>query len=170
MRPSIRISVGFVLLALGIACNGSSTSPEPQKKDPEPVVPLPPVVPPASVPVTPTTPQPPAPGVPVPPLEGPSRTFSYAGPLGYDVNDATRLSRFVLYDNGAFVLQYPGYLNESKGRYSVSGTTVNFEWNATSAAGSWTAVGQLSGNTLTVRYNAIMSASDFEDAVYERVP
>lgn len=170
MRTSIRISVGFVLLAVGIACNGSSTSPEPQKKDPEPVVPLPPVVPPASVPVTPTTPQPPAPGVPVPPLEGPSRTFSYAGPLAYNVNDATRLSRFVLYDNGAFVLQYPGYLNETKGRYSVSGNTINFEFAAASTAGGWTASGTLIGNSLVVRYNAIMSASDFEDAVYERKP
>ena len=50
-----------------------------------------------------------------PPLSGPSRTFIFDGELTYPVRDFTRKSRFVLYDNGAFVLQYPSSLGD--GRY-----------------------------------------------------
>jgi len=38
---------------------------------------------------------------------GASRTFLFDRELSYRVNDYTKMSRFVLYDNGAFVLQYP---------------------------------------------------------------
>jgi hypothetical protein len=40
-------------------------------------------------------------------VSGPSRIFVFDGELSHRVSDYTRQSRFVLYDDGSFVLQYP---------------------------------------------------------------
>jgi hypothetical protein len=52
------------------------------------------------------------------PLSGPSRTFIFDRELSYRVSAYTRESRFVLYDNGAFVLQYVGLGLEYRGGYT----------------------------------------------------
>ena len=54
-------------------------------------------------------------------LSGPSRTFVFDRELSYRVSDYTKMSRFVLYDNGAFVLRFPslgegGYRGGYNGR------------------------------------------------------
>jgi hypothetical protein len=87
------------------------------------------------------------------------------------VRDFTRKSRFVLYENGAFVLQYPplgegGY----RGGYIDANGVITFEWEGWSVAGPWGATGSLQGDSLTVQYNEIMQHSDFEDAVYTLTP
>jgi hypothetical protein len=104
-----------------------------------------------------------------PPLSGPSRTFVFDRALSYAASDYTKTSRFVLYDNGAFVLQYPslgpgGY----RGGYAEANGTVTFEWEGWSTAGPWSATGTLIGESLTVKYNLIMQMTDFEDAEYVR--
>jgi hypothetical protein len=102
-------------------------------------------------------------------LSGPSRTFVFDRALSYPVSDFTKTSRFVLYDNGAFVLQYAG-LGEYRGGYRDENGILTFEWEGWSSAGPWGASGTLSGDSLTVEYNLIMQLTDFEDAVYVLLP
>jgi hypothetical protein len=102
-----------------------------------------------------------------PSLSGPSRTFAFEREVSYPVRDYTKGSRLVLYDNGAFVLQYPtlgavGY----RGGYTEGNGVITFEWEGWSAAGPWGATGTLQGDSLRVQYNFIMQMTDFEDAVY----
>jgi hypothetical protein len=76
-------------------------------------------------------------------------------------------ARFVIYDNGAFVLQYVSLGIEYRGGYTESDGVITFQWEGWSSAGAWGATGTLNDGSLTVRYNLIMQLSDFEDAVYD---
>ena len=148
----VRWTALAVLVAFSTACGGDGpTSPG----GPTPA-------PPSSVP----TPASPAPSFP--PLSGPSRSFGFDRESSYRVSDYTRESRFVLYDNGAFVLEYPGR-GEYHGAYHETVGGLTFEWEGRSAAGPWGATGTLAGDLLTIRYNQIMELSDFENAVYARM-
>jgi hypothetical protein len=143
----------MALLVLSTACGGSEpTSPTGRSE-------------PTAVP-TPTSPLQPN----FPPLSGPSRIFTFDHELSYRVMDYTKNSRFVLYDNGAFVLQYAicNCGGEYRGRYTEANGVITFEWEGWSVAGPWGATGTLQGATLTVQYNLIMGLSDFEDAAYLR--
>lgn len=101
-----------------------------------------------------------------PPLSGQSRTFAFNHELTYRVTDYTKQSRFVLYDNGAFVLQYVSLGGEYRGGYTEANGIITFQWEGWSSAGAWGATGTLKDGSLTVQYNLIMQLSDFEDAVY----
>jgi hypothetical protein len=101
-----------------------------------------------------------------PPLSGLSRTFVFNHELTYRLTDYTKQSRFVLYDNGAFVLQYVSLGLEYRGGYTESNGVITFQWEGWSTAGAWGATGTLKDGSLTVQYNLIMQLSDFEDAVY----
>jgi hypothetical protein len=104
--------------------------------------------------------------VPTRVFSGSFRTFAFAQSPD-PVQESTRLSAFRLYDNGAFSLDYPA--GSYGGTYSDTNGSLVFTWDAGSAAGSWGATGSISGDLLTVRYNTIMSLSDFEDATYRLV-
>lgn len=84
---------------------------------------------------------------------------------------ASPLSRYVLYDNGAFALQFAGRYDslEYRGRYARAGSAITFDWEGWSAAGPWGARGTLSGDSLVVKYNDVMQMTDFVDATYVRV-
>jgi hypothetical protein len=86
------------------------------------------------------------------------------------VRDYTKKSRFVLYDDGGFALQYGGNIPDYRGGYKTTNGAIVFEWEGSSTAGSWGATGTLKGSVLTVQYNLIMQLSDFEDAVYALTP
>ena len=103
-------------------------------------------------------------------LSGPSRIFTFDHSLTYGVGDYTKNSRFVFYDNGAFVLQFAICKcgGEYRGRYTEANGLITFEWEGWSVAGPWGATGTVQGDTLTVQYNPIMELSDFENAVYLR--
>lgn len=105
-------------------------------------------------------------GVDIPPYTGPYRTFRFSAPLGYPVRYFTEKSRFVLYDNGAFFLEYFLPAGFFRGRYTETDGVITFEWEGWSRAGDWAATAIDKDGTLTVRYNWIMSMTDFEDAVY----
>jgi hypothetical protein len=92
-------------------------------------------------------------------------------------HDYTRNSRVVLYDNGAFVLQYPptsSYDGRFPGAYrdangvimllfkSSSGRSVDEAWDD--------ATGTLRGDSLTIQYQESMQHADFENAVYVLMP
>src|SRR5580765_8866549 len=120
-------------------------------------------------PAAPSTPTPAPSPSNFPPLSGQSRTFAFNHELTYRVTDYTKQSRFVLYDNGAFVLQYVSLGGEYRGGYTESNGVITFQWEGWSSAGPWGATGTLKDGSLTVQYNLIMQLSDFEDAVYGTV-
>ena len=103
---------------------------------------------------------------PLPPIEGRARTFSFDAGRSGRVSDVTRDSRFILYDNGAFVLEYAKIWKSYRGAYTEANGVVTFEWEGWSAAGRWAATGTLDGDALMVRYNIVMNMSDFDDAGY----
>ena len=85
----------------------------------------------------------------------------------------TLTSRYVIYDDGSFDLQY---VSGNFGFFSYAGThtesgmvvTLNFR-DGNAATGPWVATGTLSGNQMNVKYNLSAGLADFEDAVYLRV-
>jgi hypothetical protein len=135
-----------------------------------------------SAPTSPTEIQPPAvssTAIPparmsFPPLSGPSRTFTFDREMAYAVRDFTRLSRVVLYDNGAFGLQYPSIAHVYRGAYRNANGVLMFlfDWSAgRSVDEPWVdATGILQGNSLTLQFDDIMQHSDFENAVYVLMP
>ena len=153
MNSTVRRRTLVALLVLSAACGDSvPTSPTGTSQGPPLASPTPP------------------PPTNLPPLSGPSRTFSFERELSYRVSEYTKASRFVLYDNGAFVLQYAGLGIEYRGRYTEANGLIVFEWEGWSSAGPWGATGTLTGNSLLVSYNMIMQLTDFEDAVYTLRP
>jgi len=152
MNGTIRWGAVIVCLIVCAACGDSvSTAPTPTSPPPAPA-PAPP------------------PATPFPPLAGPSRTFTFDHELSFPVSGYTKQSRFVLYDNGAFVLQYGSPSGGYRGKYDETNGVIVFTWEGWSAAGPWGATGRLTGDSLTVQYNLIMQLTDFEDAVYALTP
>jgi hypothetical protein len=80
-------------------------------------------------------------------------------------------SRYVLYEDGTFSLQYVrpdwGFF-EYVGKYSRTHSSITFQFNGRNSAGLWLADGIVAGNSLTVEYNAVMAMADFEDGVFIR--
>ena len=152
---ALRCTASALLLCVAIGCGGAEhstpTSPSSTVGAAAPPLPL-------------------APYSPFPAVTRPARVYSFAGPLSYQVGDFTRESRFVLYDDRTFALQYARSLGslEYPGRYTESQGTVTFDWDGWSTAGSWGATATATDDLLTVRYNFIMQMSDFDDAVYRR--
>ncbi len=151
MNTTVRRGAVAALLVFSAACGSSA---------PTSVTSQPPAVP-STTPAPPTT---------FPALTGPARTFVFDRQLSYPVSHYTSESRFVLYDNGAFVLQYPSLGGGYRGGYTEANGVITFAWEGWSVAGSWGATGTIRGDTLTVQYNLIMQLTDFEDAVYARMP
>ena len=82
-------------------------------------------------------------------------------------HSSPRPSRYVLYGDGTFLLQYasgPDY----RGRYTEQNGIITFDWEGSSRAGPWGATGSIGDDTLSVRYNTIMVLSDFEYGVFVR--
>jgi hypothetical protein len=153
MNAALRCGAVLALLMLGIGCSDSVS----------PTAPTAPTPPTASPPL-------PAPGSDFPAVLRPARIYLFASELSYPVSDYTRTSRFVLYDDGSFALQYLQSLGsfEYRGKYTEANGLITFEWEGWSAAGPWGATGSRSDDSLSVRYNVIMELTDFENAVYRR--
>ena len=105
------------------------------------------------------------------------KVFYFSSPSTYPISCnntyCTVRSRYILHNDSTFVLQY-NYDGgneyrvgiQYKGWYTQTNNSVSFKWQGWSSAGAWGATGTLTGDTLTVEYNVIMSLTDFEDAVY----
>jgi hypothetical protein len=102
---------------------------------------------------------------PLPPISRPARVFEFVPSPAHPTSAITETSRYVLYDDGTFALQFNGVF-EYLGTYTEADGVIQFFWEGRSVAGPWGANGTLDGNTLTVRYNIIMQLSDFEDCAY----
>ena len=153
--------VGVALL--GGACSGPPTLPTPnptpqQSSTPPPMSQTPPV------PATPFVPS-------FPVVSGPARVFVAERFPYIEYPHGSQLgSRFVLYDDGSFGLQYSSLsfsFFEYKGSYSEDNGNVTLAFKDNS--GRWTATASISEGSLSVRYNLDMQLSDFEDGVYLRV-
>lgn len=78
-------------------------------------------------------------------------------------------SRFVLYDDGTFDLQYlrPDFgFFAYAGKYARADSSITFLFNDAATAGPWVAAGILRGDSLVVKFNLVMILSDFEDGMY----
>jgi hypothetical protein len=148
VKTSIRSGAAVALLVVMAAC-GSSSHPSP----------------------TAISPVLPSPTDFFPPLSGPWRTFVFAHELSDPVSGITKTSRFVLYDNGAFVLQYLSLGDTGfRGRYTRANDVLTFQFEASNVNAPWEATGFLKDSSLTVQYNGIMQLNDFENAVYVLMP
>jgi hypothetical protein len=105
-----------------------------------------------------------------PPVSAPARV--YVGVVNDPISPmhgSPLASRYVLYDDGRFALQYSSAnypFFEYRGTYREANAVVTFEWEGWSVAGPWGATGSVTGDSLNVRYNEIMQLSDFVDGVY----
>lgn len=159
MNTTVRRGAVVGVLALLAACGGS---------DPATT---------AGGPVATSLPPPSArPQLVFPPLTGPSRTFIFDREHSYPVSDFTKQSQFVLYDNGAFALQYAHMAVGSgfgRGAYKIEGGGIKFlfEWSGRFVDEQWDdATGALKGDSLTVEYEESLKQADFENAVYVLKP
>lgn len=143
-----------VMLVVVFAACGSSAPTSPTRTNSPP--PLPPPTPPVRV--------------NFPPLSGPSRTFVFDRDLSYPVRDFTRKSRFVLYGNGAFALQYSGIEYVYRGGYQDANGVLMFLFDSSTGRGvhePWDdATGTLEGDSLMIQFEESMQHADFENAVY----
>ena len=129
---------------------------------------------PSTVAVAPTPAPPIEPGVPppFPPVSRPARVYVAAQFPTYEYHRGPLASRYVLYDDGAFGLQYasPRFGTfEYRGMYTESNGHLDFQWEGSSLAGPWGATAVITEESLTVSYNVIMQMTDFEDGVFLRV-
>lgn len=162
MNAVVRRGTVVVLLVVSAACGSSRpTSPSGTSQNPSP------------------------PLIEFPPFSGPSRTFIVDSELTHELrrtlpgfrlstSDLTTKSRFVLYDNGAFELQYPPSRfgdGRFRGAYQTANGVIGFlfEFQGRSEDTAWhDATGTLKDDSLTVLYDEMMRQADFEDAVYTR--
>jgi hypothetical protein len=99
--------------------------------------------------------------------EGAVSIYGYPGSDAY--HDGRLVSRYVLYQDSSFALQFSSPRSgifEYLGRYSRADSVITFDWDGWSIAGPWGATGTLRGDSLDVKYNIIMQLSDFVDGVY----
>ena len=153
MTYAARYGALGVLLALCTACSDSTPPTRPS---------------PVNAPVT--TPAPPPPPVAhnptFPALARPGRVYMGVSSPTSPTHGSALYSRYVLYDDGTFALQYSSAnfpFFEYRGTYSGSGEAIEFLFE-----GFGTSRGTLVDESLTVKYNDIMQMSDFEDGVYVR--
>jgi hypothetical protein len=106
-----------------------------------------------------------SPAAAVPPLIGPASTYLFAERLSYPIRDYTIASKYVLYDDGAFSLQYQSIAAPYVGTYRQDNGSIALRFASDSR---WSATATINGDSLEVRYNTDMELSDFENAVYQR--
>jgi len=140
-------------------------------------------IPPGSI-SSPSSPRLPIPNaISFPPLEGLSRTFAFDSQLTSQLRSAdpfwrgvisefTKQSRVILYDNGAFALQYDltisgPYTYRGQYREANGVLAVLFEFQGRPAEEAWDdATATLQGDALSLEFEVSMQHADFENAVY----
>jgi hypothetical protein len=98
------------------------------------------------------------------PMEPPEifdRTAAHQFPLN-------AYSRYLLFADGAFILEYEGQAFGYGGRFVRNDSTIVFNFADSSLAGAWVATGAIRGDSIVVSYNLVMMMTDFEDGTYVR--
>jgi hypothetical protein len=111
----------------------------------------------------------PAPLPPAPTISGPAVLYERRSPSAFGWTDAYLLSTGA---DSTFLIVGPR--NETSwalaGRYARADSVLTFRYNGWNVQGPWEARGIVRGDSLILRYNAVMIGSDFEDGVYVRLP
>ena len=108
-----------------------------------------------------------------PAVSRPARVYVAVDWPTYPIHGSPLASRYVLYDDGTFALQYSSAnypFFEYLGTHTDANGLITFNWEGWSTAGPWSATGSLSDGALSVRYNRVMHLADFEDGVYLKAP
>jgi hypothetical protein len=103
-----------------------------------------------------------------PTLTPPAVAYERSTPHSYP---AGALSRYVLFEDGRFSLQYLRphvQFFEYRGRYARADSLITFDFDDWNLAGPWQATGVVRGDSIVVAYNIVMGLADFEDGVYVR--
>ncbi|MEP6507451.1 MAG: hypothetical protein ABJC63_04425 [Gemmatimonadales bacterium] len=153
------MAVGGLIVALS-ACAGS-TPVDPKGQSVE--RPSPPVKSPATAPPFK------APSSPAHIYQETNSLYAFA----YTYHGGILVSRYVLYDDGSFALQFasPAYgLFEYLGKYVRSDNEIRLFFNDANLGGPWEALGTVEGTRIRVVYNGIMIGADFENGVYQESP
>lgn len=112
---------------------------------------------------------------------GPARVYSLVSEDTRGWTGSRMDSRYVLYDNGAFALQFSGTSSQTNGRYVDTDGLLELAWEQNSTVpedhpdparwpGPWEATATLAGDTLSVAYPVHMWLVGFLDAVYVLTP
>jgi hypothetical protein len=139
-------TIGLVVILSG--CSAAPTAPTPMAAAP------------TAIAAAPTGP------APAPLTEG--RVFVYSASSLKSPQSYTERSRYVLYGDGTFTLEYPHVAY--RGTYREAADAITFAWEGWSVAGPWASSATLADGHLDVHYNLIMQLSDFEDAAYVQRP
>lgn len=159
MRVAYLCGIFLSIVVLSTACSDSRVPTAPTAPPPTTLQPAP-------------VPQPPLPPGSFPPVSTTGRIYDFSQAL-YPYpppQDYTRASRFVLGEDGTFVMQIATHFHGGwtyRGIYQERDGVITFAWQDWSEGA---ATGTLAGDTLTVRYNLFMMWTDFEDAIYRRAP
>ena len=90
----------------------------------------------------------------------------------YEASDsASHRSRYVLYDDGTFSLEYWRRGNDPfdyRGRYVATDSVIQFNFDFFSGHGPWQSIGQLHDDRMAVTYNQVMKMVDFINATFVR--
>jgi hypothetical protein len=149
MGAILRCATLAGLLLVGVACGYADRPTAPSA-----------VLPPVTV-------QPPPPVPPTLEVPAGSQRYDFSAPLTHAVASYTITSRYVLGPGRNFALQYTSLSGQYAGTFQQDGNRISFRFAGDSR---WEAVGTLNGDSLTVEYNLDMQMSDFDNAVYRRVP
>ena len=156
MNAAIRGGALVALVVLASSCADSGTPTQPTTTTgPTASPPAPPPLPP--------------PAFDFPAVSRPARIYPFARALSYPVHEWTSGSRYVLYDDGTFALQYLySQGGEYRGTYTEANGLVTLHWQLNQdVAVPWRPVtATLVADSLTVQYGVGMNMDDFEDAVY----
>ena len=93
-------------------------------------------------------------------------TYVFSEPLGGYVDVYTRESKYVLYDNSAFALEFAAFPRPLLGVYRQENGRISFDFLANGLSAD--ASGDLKGDLLEVCYSEQMLQTDFANAVYRR--
>jgi hypothetical protein len=90
----------------------------------------------------------------------------------YEASDsASHRSRYVLYNDGTFSLEYwrrGNYPFDYRGRYVATDSVIQFNFDFFNLPGPWQSIGQLHDDKMAVTYNQVMKRVDFINATFVR--
>ena len=156
MKGAIRCGAPVALLVLTCACTTVA-----------PAMPTAPTASNAQSGSTPVLPSAAPPGFPA--VTRPARVYVGIDSPTYAMHGGPLASRYVLYDDGSFALQYASAnypFFEYLGTYTEANSLIKF----LDKDAGWEATVSPRGESISVRYTLLMQHSDFLDGVYIRTP
>jgi len=107
---------------------------------------------------------------PFPAVTRPGSVYNEKSRLYAAPTDPSAVSRYVLYDDGTFELQFQNRFGSFAfgGHYQTSNGTVTLAFEGANIVGLWEATASLQNDEMSVMYNEVMVGADFVNGVYAR--